>query len=61
MQVNLAGQEAQKVAELKSLLADHEKEISKPAWPSLIEGLVTIDHPLNTPFREGDEFVYWAN
>jgi arylsulfatase A-like enzyme len=59
--VNLAEQNPQKVAELKLLLEEHGKEMSKPAWPALIEGLVTIDHPLNIPLKDDDEFVYWPN
>ncbi len=59
--VNLAQQNPQKVAELKSLLAEHEKGITKPIWPSLIEGRYAIDHPSSIPISEGDEYIYWAN
>ena len=60
-QVNLARQKPRKVAELKSLLAEHEKEKARPIWPSLIEGLFGIDHPTNIPLGKGDEYVYWPN
>lgn len=60
-QVNLAEGNPQKVSKLKALLAEHEKEIREPAWPSLLEGRIAIDHPGNIPLREGDEFIYWSN
>ncbi len=59
--VNLAERNLQKMSELKALLADHEKELATPIWPSLIEGRFAIDHPSNIPLSEGDEFIYWAN
>jgi len=60
-QVNLAGKNPQKVSELKALLAEHEKETSEPAWPSLLEGRIAIDYPANIPLKEGDDYIYWAN
>jgi len=60
-QVNLAEKNPQKVSELKALLAEHEKEIKEPVWPSLIEGRIAIDYPANIPFKEGDDYIYWAN
>jgi hypothetical protein len=32
-----------------------------PAWPSLIEGPIAVDHPLDVPDRADDEWVQWAN
>jgi hypothetical protein len=32
-----------------------------PAWPSLIEGAIPIDHPLGVPDGATDEYVYWDN
>ncbi len=60
-QVNLAGKNPQKVSDLKALLAEHEKETSEPAWPSLLEGRIAIDYPANIPLKEGDDYIYWAN
>jgi arylsulfatase A-like enzyme len=60
-QVDVADKNPQKVSELKALLAEHEKEISEPAWPSLLEGRIAIDYPGDVPFREGDDYIYWAN
>jgi len=59
--VDLAAKNRQKVSELKALLAEHEGEISKPAWPSLLEGRVAIDHHGGIPIREGEDYIYWAN
>jgi arylsulfatase A-like enzyme len=58
---NLAGSEPAKLAELRARLDAWEREQAPPAWPSLIEGQIYVDHPLGVPDRPGDEFVYWAN
>ena len=42
-----------KVRELKALLAAHDAEMVPPAWPSLIEGPIAIDHPLGVPDSAG--------
>lgn len=60
-QVDVADKNPEKVAELKALLAEHEKEMSEPGWPALLEARIAIDHPGDVPFQEGDEFIYWAN
>ncbi|NQU08362.1 MAG: sulfatase-like hydrolase/transferase, partial [Candidatus Abyssubacteria bacterium] len=60
-QVDLAGKNPEKVAELKALLVEHEKEMSEPAWPSLLEGRIAIDYLGNVEFHEGDDHIYWAN
>lgn len=43
------------------MLAAHETEMVKPAWPSLIEAAIDVDHPLGIPERPDDEYVYWEN
>jgi arylsulfatase A-like enzyme len=60
-QRNLATTRPDKVAELGAILAEHEKQMVPPAWPSLIEGPIAVDHTLAEPLKEGDEYVYWAN
>ena len=50
-----------KVRELLALLDSHDKEMVPPAWPSLIEGPIPIDHPLGVPDQAADEYVYWDN
>lgn len=50
-----------KVQELSGLLAQLDGQMAKPLWPSLLSGAITIDHPLGTPGKPTDEYVYWDN
>jgi arylsulfatase A-like enzyme len=58
---NLADAEPARVAELTALLDAHDATQSEPLWPSLLEGAIRIDAPLNAPKSPDDEYVYWAN
>ena len=58
---NVADSQPAKVAELRARLDAWEREQVPPAWPSLIEGQIYVDHPLGVPDRPEDEFVFWAN
>jgi arylsulfatase A-like enzyme len=58
---NLAETNPDKLAEMTALLAKVDGEQARPLWPSLLEGAVPIDRPLDTPEVEGEEYVYWAN
>ena len=49
------------VARLKGLLAQHDRDSIKPAWPSLIRTPIAIDRPLGTRPRPGETYVYWSN
>ena len=49
------------LAELTALLTKVDGEQSKSLWPSLLEGAVPIDRPLDTSEVEGEEYIYWAN
>lgn len=60
-QHDLAAARPDKVGELQALLDAHDRELVPPAWPSLIEGPIPIDHPLGVPDRASDEYVYWDN
>lgn len=60
-QTNLAEQRPDKVAELKALIEAHEQKMPAPLWPALLEGPVRIDQPMNAPWQEGQDYVYWAN
>jgi arylsulfatase A-like enzyme len=60
-QRNLADERPDKRAELEAVLAAHTSEETAPAWPSLIEGPIAIDHSLAVADRPDDEHVYWAN
>ncbi len=58
---NLAESNPEKLAELKALLDQIDGEQSKPLWPSLQEGALAIDRPLDTPAVDGEEYIYWSN
>jgi hypothetical protein len=58
---NLAAARLDKVHELSRVLAQQEAQMVPPAWPSLIEGPIAVDHPLDVPDRADDEWVQWAN
>jgi arylsulfatase A-like enzyme len=57
----LSAAEPARVAALRARLDAWEREQAPPAWPSLIEGQIYVDHPLGAPDLPADEFVYWAN
>ena len=48
-------------AELRARIDAQAAEMPKPMWPALLEGPVRIDVPINAPWKEGQELVYWAN
>ncbi len=58
---NLAETNAEKLAELKALLDKVDGEQAKPLWPSLQEGAIAIDRPLDTPEVKDEEYIYWSN
>ncbi|WP_432768177.1 MAG: sulfatase-like hydrolase/transferase [Sphingopyxis sp.] len=60
-QRDLSSSDPQRVARLRALIAAQNKDMAKPIWPGLIEGPVRIDVPLTTPWREGQDYVYWTN
>ncbi|WP_066593683.1 sulfatase-like hydrolase/transferase [Sphingomonas pruni] len=49
------------VARLKGLIAQHDRESVKPAWPSLIRSPIAIDRPLGTKPWPGETYIYWSN
>ena len=60
-QRDLSSSDPQRVARLRALIAAQNKDMAKPIWPGLIEGPVRIDVPLTTPWRDGQDYVYWTN
>jgi arylsulfatase A-like enzyme len=58
---NLAASRLDKVKDLSRVLERMEADMVPPAWPSLIEGPIAVDHPLNVPDRPDDEWIQWAN
>ncbi len=60
-QTNVAEAHPEIVSELRQLLDGFESELPEPLWPALLEDAIRIDVPLNAPWREDQEFVYWSN
>ncbi|MFN7397479.1 MAG: sulfatase-like hydrolase/transferase [Sandaracinobacter sp.] len=60
-QRDLSAAMPEKVAELRARITAQAAEMPPPMWPALLEGPVRIDVPLTTPWKEGQELVYWAN
>jgi arylsulfatase A-like enzyme len=58
---DLAASQPAKVAELKALLAAHDKTQKPPAWPSLVRAPIPIDRPLGTKPVKGETYIYWWN
>lgn len=60
-QRNVAAQHPEQVRELRAMLERQNANLPRTMWPSLLEGPVRIDVPLNTPWREDQEYIYWPN
>jgi arylsulfatase A-like enzyme len=60
-QHELSAQYPERVAELRAMIEAQNATMPAPLWPALIEGPVRIDVPLNTPWRDDQEYVYWSN
>ena len=58
---DLSAREPERVAELRAMIDAQNRGMAAPIWPGLIEGPVRIDVPLNAPWREGQDYVYWTN
>ena len=56
---NLATEQPQKLAELKSLMDAHHAQMPPSMWPSFIEMAIEIDKTLNDKHLPTDEYVYW--
>ena len=58
---NLAAQQPAKLAELKAMIKDFDKQQAKPLWPSLAEAPIPIDKNLRDKINVYDEYVYISN
>ncbi|MBL8536628.1 MAG: sulfatase-like hydrolase/transferase [Hyphomonadaceae bacterium] len=58
---DLSAQHPERVRELRAMIDAHQAEMPEPLWPTLVEAPVRIDVPLNAPWREDQEYVYWSN
>ena len=60
-QSNLAGENPEKLAELKAILAGHQAGARPPLYPTTTDSPIMIDKTMAERFEEGDEFVWWPN
>jgi arylsulfatase A-like enzyme len=55
---DVSGERQEIVAELETLLAEHDTELEQPRWPALFEIPVYAELGKETP---EDDYIYWAN
>ncbi|MFC3786634.1 arylsulfatase A-like enzyme [Sphingopyxis italica] len=58
---DLAASDPQRVAELSAMIEAQNRGMAKPIWPGLVEGPVRIDVPLDAPWKDGQDYIYWTN
>lgn len=58
---NLAGADPARVKAMRALIVAQDKTLPKPLWPALVEAPMRIDVPMNVPWKQGQEYVYWSN
>ena len=58
---NLAASDPARVAAMRAMIAQHDREQVKPLWPALVEAPIRIDVPINAPWRKDQEYIYWSN
>lgn len=44
-----------------ALIAAQDAQSVRPAWPSLLQGPVFVDHPSGAPQKTGEEYILWDN
>jgi uncharacterized sulfatase len=58
---NLADRDPARAAQMKALLAAHQKGARKPLYPWSIEGAIAVDKTAADDFKSGDDYVFWPN
>ncbi len=58
---DLSAREPARVAALRAMIEAQNKGMARPIWPGLVEGPVRVDVPLNAPWRDGQDYIYWTN
>jgi arylsulfatase A-like enzyme len=58
---DLSASSPDKLRELRAVLDAYDQQMVPPAWPSLIEASIAVDHPSNLDDQPQDEYVYWNN
>jgi arylsulfatase A-like enzyme len=60
-QHDLSAQEPERVAAMRAMIEAQSEGLPPPLWPALLEGPVRIDVPLNAPWAEDQDYIYWSN
>jgi len=60
-QHDLSAQNPERVAAMRAMIEAQNADLPPPMWPALIEGAIRVDVPLNTPWTEDQEYIYWSN
>ncbi|MEZ5955715.1 MAG: sulfatase-like hydrolase/transferase [Hyphomonadaceae bacterium] len=60
-QHDLSAENPDRVAAMRAMIEAQNVDLPPPIWPALLEGPVRIDVPLNTPWSEDQEYIYWSN
>jgi arylsulfatase A-like enzyme len=60
-QTDLSAREPERVAAMRAMIDAQNAGLPPPIWPALLEGPVRIDVPLNAPWSEDQEYIYWSN
>lgn len=58
---DLSASDAPRVAAMRAMLEAQNAGAPAPLWPALIEAPVRVDVPLNAPWNDKQEYVYWSN
>jgi arylsulfatase A-like enzyme len=58
---DLSALQPERVAVMRAMIEAQNANLAPPLWPALIEGPVRIDVPLNAPWSEEQEYIYWSN
>lgn len=58
---DLSATDPERVRMMSALIDAQNSGLPPPLWPGLVEAPVRIDVPLNAPWREGQDWVYWTN
>jgi arylsulfatase A-like enzyme len=60
-QQDLSAREPERVAAMRAMINAQNANLPPPLWPALVEAPVRIDVPLNAPWTEDQEYIYWSN
>jgi len=59
--IDLSSSRRDVVQHLRAELAAHDRQLTKPLWPALLEEPIRIDVPADAPWKPGQEYIYWPN